>query len=475
MIVRQSISIVTLQISIVLLLMGCNTNKRKSPTSENSTQTSEKQPTATTASAKQLFTEHCKGCHGQAANDFVAHDWKYGNSKEEIYNSISNGMPENGMPAYDKTFTTTEIEQLTAYIIEDLEQEAAVVPQPVTKSPDVELETVVTNREIPWAIEVTADGTIYFTERQGTLSYIPPGGQAIAVSGVPQVLNERQGGLLDLKLHPDFAANKQLFLSYSKPGTNGLATTAVCSATLEGNALTNVTDIFVAKPYYKTQHHYGSRLAFDKAGLLYITVGDRGNRDVFPQSLENGCGKVHRITITGEVPADNPFYKQANAVKSVWSYGHRNPQGLVYDQADNSLWEHEHGPKGGDEINLIQKGLNYGWPVITYGVNYSGFPITKLKEKEGLEQPVSHWTPSIAPSGMDLVNDKRYGNWEGCLLSGSLKFDYISKVTLKARKHVSEDKIFEGIGRVREIEMGDDGFLYIGVENPGRILKVIAN
>ncbi len=470
------ISIRIFQFSILLLVFSCNNNKVNSPVNtprHNSSPTTPKQPASQTATtAKTLFSEHCQGCHGQTSNDFVNHQWKYGNSQKQIIASITNGTPENGMPAYNKTFTTKEIELLADYILNDIENQQTATTS-IAKTPDVKLETIATGLQIPWAIEVTADGTIFFTERQGTLSYIKPGGRPISVSGIPEVRNKRQGGMLDLKLHPDFNTNKQLFLSYSKPGAKGLATTAVASATLEGNTLTNLKDIFIAQPYHQTQHHYGSRIAFDKDGFLYVTVGDRGNRSVFPQSLENGCGKVHRITTTGEIPKDNPFYNQSGAVKSIWSYGHRNPQGMVYREAENELWEHEHGPKGGDEINLIKKGLNYGWPVITYGVNYSGIPITNRTEKEGMEQPVSHWTPSIAPSGMDFVTHKRYGNWKGSLLSGSLKFDYISKITLEENKVKAEEKVFEGIGRVREIEMGDDGYLYIGVENPGRIIKVV--
>lgn len=463
--------------TLIAFIFGCNNNKVNNtpttPPKQNTNPTSNQQPeTKQPVTAKQLFTEHCQGCHGQESNDFIQHDWKYGNSKQEIIQSINNGMVENGMPAYNETFTPTEVEKLADYILNDIKQQPPETKPIVSKTPNTKLITVATDLQIPWAIEVTKDGTIYFTERQGTFNYIPPGGQPIRVSGVPEVVNKRQGGMLDVKLHPKFSENKQVFLSYSKPGDRGKSTTAVTRATLQGSSLTDMKDIFIALPYHQTQHHYGSRMAFDKDGYLFITVGDRGNRSVFPQTLDNGCGKVHRINDDGTIPTDNPFYNTPGAIQSIWSYGHRNPQGMVYDAVNQSLLEHEHGPKGGDEVNLVQKGLNYGWPVITYGVNYSGIPITKHTEKQGMQQPITHWTPSIAPSGMDLVTGNRYGNWEGSLLSGSLKFDFISKIVLKDNKLISEEKVFEGIGRLREIEMGDDGFLYIGVENPGRIIKV---
>ena len=213
-------------------------------------------------------------------------------------------------------------------------------------------------------------------------------------------------------------------------------------------------------------------MIFDKDGYLFITIGDRARRDEHPQSLTNSCGKIHRLHDDGRIPNDNPFVDQPSAIPCIWSYGHRNPQGLIYNVSTDEIWETEHGPRGGDELNLIHKGLNYGWPIISYGLNYNGTTFTQITEKGGMEQPSLYWTPSIAPSGMALVTGSNYGAWEGNILAGSLRFNYVSRVAIEGGKVTGEERVLEGIGRVRAVEMGQDGYLYISVESPGRILKV---
>ena len=215
-----------------------------------------------------------------------------------------------------------------------------------------------------------------------------------------------------------------------------------------------------------------SKLAFDKKGHLYFGIGDRGQHFDFPQKLDNHNGKIHRINDDGSIPADNPFVKTPGAMPSIYSYGHRNPQGTAIHPVTGELWVSEHGPRGGDELNLIIPGHNYGWPVISYGINYDGTVLTELTEKEGLEQPVSYWTPSIAPCGMTFITGDRYSKWKDNLLVGSLRFQYLERVVLNGHSVMHREKLLEGIGRVRNVVIGPDGLIYVAIENPGKILRL---
>ena len=205
---------------------------------------------------------------------------------------------------------------------------------------------------------------------------------------------------------------------------------------------------------------------------MYFSIGDRGNRDENPQNIERDCGKIYRIHPNGDIPLDNPFVQETTAKQAIFSYGHRNPQGMVTNPWTGKIWTHEHGPKGGDEINIIKKGRNYGWPVISYGVNYSGTKFTDITEKEGMEQPLHYWTPSIAPSGMEFISSDLYGDWKGNLLLGSLKFQYLNMCYMKDEKVIKEERLLDGIGRVRSVNQGPDGYIYAGVENLG-IVKLL--
>jgi glucose/arabinose dehydrogenase len=231
-------------------------------------------------------------------------------------------------------------------------------------------------------------------------------------------------------------------------------------------------EVFVGVPYTTTKHHYGSRLVFDKKGYLFISMGERGQEKIFPQDIKTSPGKIHRVNDDGTIPADNPFVKDATANASVYTYGNRNPQGMTMDPATGMIWETEHGPRGGDELNLIKAGVNYGWPVISYGINYDGKPITPISKKEGMEQPVNYWIPSIAPSGLTFVTGSKYPAWKGSLLVGSLRFNYVNRVTMQNNKVVGQEKILLNIGRTRNVEMGRDGYLYVGIENPGTVFRI---
>jgi glucose/arabinose dehydrogenase len=283
------------------------------------------------------------------------------------------------------------------------------------------------------------------------------------------------GGLTDLKRQPDYAKNGFLYDTYSYigDGYKNTGNTAIIRAQLRGNLLTDITPIYKGTPAVKASHHYGCKMEFDKEGYLYFSIGDRGNHDVFPQTLNNSNGKIHRIHDDGTIPADNPFVTVENAEKSVYSYGHRNPQGIAMHPVTGEIWESEHGPRGGDEINLIKKGVNYGWPVISFGINYNGTILTPDTAKVGMEQPVAYYIPSIAPCGMTFLTGNKYAGWENSLLIGSLRFEYLERVEIENGKVVNHERLIEGIGRVRNVKVSPDGYIYVGVENPGRILKLI--
>ena len=213
-------------------------------------------------------------------------------------------------------------------------------------------------------------------------------------------------------------------------------------------------------------------MAFDPEGYLYFSVGDRGNRDENPQNLDNHCGKVHRLNADGSIPDDNPFVNQEGAMPSIYSYGHRNPQGLAIHPTTGKVWTHEHGPRGGDEVNVIRKGDNYGWPVISYGLNYDGTTFTQKTEQEGMEQPLHYWVPSIAPCGAAFVTGDRYPDWTGDFLVGSLRYEYLNRCQIENESITDEELLMENLGRLRSVAMGPDGYIYVGVEEPGAVYRL---
>ncbi|QTE22727.1 PQQ-dependent sugar dehydrogenase [Polaribacter cellanae] len=328
-------------------------------------------------------------------------------------------------------------------------------------------EIVVADLSIPWGFTFLPDNSILITEKEGQLIHFKKG-KKTEIKGMPKVTLRGQGGLMDIELHPNFKKNNRIYFTYaSSEGEGKGANTTLMSAELKNNKLINKKVLYKAIPNTRKGQHFGSRIVFDKQNYVYFSVGDRGNRDKNPQDITRDGGKIYRLNDDGTIPKDNPFVNEENAKKAIFSYGHRNPQGMEINPFTNEIWSHEHGPKGGDEINIIKKGKNYGWPVISYGVNYSGTKFTEITKKEGMEQPLHYWTPSIAPSGMAFVNSDKYLKWKGNLLVGSLKFQYITVCALKNGKVIKEEKILEELGRVRSIEQGKDGYLYAGIEGVG--------
>lgn len=430
------------------------------------------------------YKNYCAGCHGEKMDMFVDRDWKHGNKKEDLFKSIKFGLENEGMPAFGESMTDKEINGLADYILTGIKNvnkftsnERPVSDIFKTEAMTIKLELVAKGMDVPWAIAFLPEKEMLVTERSGKLYRVKADQSLETISGAPEVLARGQGGLLDVVLDPDFTKNNLIYLSYSKFKNEGgtmLATTAIMRAKLQGNSLVEQKDIFVALPYARTQHHYGSRMQFGKDGYLYFSVGERGNEKVNPQQIkENDLGKIHRIKSDGSIPADNPFVKTAGAEASIYSYGHRNPQGLTMNPVTGEIWDNEHGPRGGDEINMIKPGKNYGWPIITYGINYNGKPMSNLTAKEGMEQPVHYWIPSIGPSGIAFVTGTQYKGWEGNVLSGSLRFQFLERSVLKDDKVVKEEILFKNIGRVRDVRMAPDGFIYIAVESPGRIYKLV--
>jgi aldose sugar dehydrogenase len=328
--------------------------------------------------------------------------------------------------------------------------------------------------ENPWGLAFLPDGRLLVTERPGRLRIVATDGRlSEPLANVPEVLDEGQGGLLDVALDPDFSANGLVYLSYSEPAEDG-AGTAVARGRLGEGGLENVEVIFRQEPKVQGDNHFGSRLVFASDGTLFVTMGDRYAYRDEAQNAANHLGKIVHINRDGSVPADNPFVGRDDAKPEIWSLGHRNVQGATLDPATGQLWTAEHGARGGDEINRPEAGKNYGWPVITYGVDYSGERIGEGTEKPGMEQPVHYWDPSIAPSGMTFYTGDAFPDWRGDLFVGSLKFGYLARLDVKDGKIVGEERLLEDVGqRIRDVRQGPDGNLYLLTdEDEGAVLKL---
>ena len=335
------------------------------------------------------------------------------------------------------------------------------------------IDTITTELINPWGLAFLPDGRILVTERQGSIRVIANGKmQPEPLEGVPAVFAQGQGGLLDIQLHPDYSQNGWIYLTYSKPGQDTTSATTLARAKIEGNKLVELSELFIAKPWLNSDYHYGSRIAFDGEGHLFMTSGERGQRDS-AQTLTNHFGKVIRLNDDGSVPKDNPFLNTPGALPEIWSYGHRNPQGLLFDQETRQLWDTEHGPMGGDELNLVLPGKNYGWPVISYGINYDSTIITELTAKEGMEQPVRYWKPSIATCGLMKVEGDRYPGWIGNYMVGALAQMHVARVEISDGKYLGEERLLEKAGRVRCVAQDPKGNIYVATEGPGSLLRLV--
>lgn len=333
---------------------------------------------------------------------------------------------------------------------------------------------VVDNLSNPWGMTWLPDGSMLITEKRGEILHIKNGVKT-NIENVPEVYVRGQGGLMDIEIHPNYKENPWIYFTYASPEGEGKGGhTKLSRAMLLEGKLINIQHLYKASPNSTSGQHFGSRIEFDNEGYLYFSIGERGDRDRNPQDITRDGGKIYRLYDDGKIPVTNPFVNEMGAKPAIFTYGNRNPQGMAKHPETGEIWMHEHGPKGGDEINIVKKRANYGWPVISYGVNYSGTKFTEETERPGMEQPVYYWVPSIAPCGMAFVTGDTYPEWKGHLLVGSLKFNYVELVKLKGNKVIGREKIAEGIGRVRNVKQGPDGFIYVAVEGDG-IYKILPN
>jgi len=344
-----------------------------------------------------------------------------------------------------------------------------------TEHGPVRLVTVAEGLEHPWGMAFLPDGRVLVTEKPGRLRIVTAQGKVgAALRGVPAVDADGQGGLLDLALDPDFDTNRFVYVSYAEPrqGGNG---TAVARGRLGDDGLSDVQVIFRQQPTVESHHHFGSRLVFARDGRLFVTLGERNSARAQAQALDSHLGKVVRIERDGRVPADNPFVGRPGALPEIWSYGHRNVQGVALHPETGELWTNEHGSKGGDELNRTLAGRNYGWPVVSYGVEYSGAKISDSPTAPGIEPPVHYWVPSIATSGLLFYTGDRFPNWKGNAFVGGLKSQQLVRLALTGNEVVHEESLLRGVvnQRVRDVEQGRDGFIYLLTdEDNGRLLRI---
>ncbi|MCH8566679.1 MAG: PQQ-dependent sugar dehydrogenase [Balneolales bacterium] len=339
------------------------------------------------------------------------------------------------------------------------------------------LQVVAEGLENPWGAAFLPDGTILITERDtGKIRIIKNGElQSGSLNGVPEVNNRNQGGLLDIAIHPDFQNNQLVYFAYSRPVSGNNTTTALARARLNDMNLEDKEIIFEGGPESNRPFHYGNRIVFDNDGYLFFAIGDRGDMSL-AQDLSNHAGKTFRLYDDGRIPSDNPFTAHSNAQPEIFSFGNRNIQGMTMHPGTGEIWSNEHGPRGGDEINIIRSGNNYGWPKITHGVNYNGSIITPDTAAPGMEQPFHHWTPSIAVSGMAIIyNNEHYPRWHNSVFNGALAGQHLNRVVISGDtpSFVKEERLLSGIGRIREVLVAPDGYLYILEESNGRLIRIL--
>ena len=377
------------------------------------------------------------------------------------------GCGENGKPSIEEDeIVMTETDTSAS------QQEPVTIAEDRVTNADYEYEMVVPGLQIAWGMSFLPDGSMLITEKSGELIHFK-NGKKQQVSGAPTVYNRGQGGFLDVRLDPNYESNGWIYFTYASPEGEGEGgNTAIMRAKLENNQLTNKEVLYKASPNTTKGQHFGSRIAFDNKGYLYFSAGERGNRDENPQDITRDNGKVYRLNADGSIPSDNPFVGQKNAKEAIYSYGHRNPQGMIFNPETNEIWVHEHGPQGGDEINVVKRGKNYGWPEVTFGENYNGTPITDRTTAPQFESPIYYWLPSIAPSGFTYVTSDKYPDLKGDLLVGSLKFQYLEHLSLNGKTVTARERLLKGIGRVRDVVQGPDGFIYVSVEGKG-IVKLL--
>jgi glucose/arabinose dehydrogenase len=444
-----------------------------------------------TGTVAERYAQLCASCHGAElqggqAPSMLDDVWVAGGDDESIARSIRNGFPEKGMPTWSAALPEKEIRAMVIFIREKRAEAQRNKTQFVKPAESVaaqselhafKLDTWVGGLGEPWGLAFLPGNKALVTEKKGALYLIENGKRVpAAIKGVPAVDKEGQAGLFDVVPHPDYAKNGWIYFAYSDPqnGADGkpVSLTRIMRAKLRDGALVEQQTIFQGPlEYYRPAGgvHFGGRIAFDGKGYVYFTIGERGDgRNA--QDLARPTGKVHRVFDDGRVPDDNPFAKQSGADRTIWSYGHRNPQGLAFDPVSGNLFDAEHGPRGGDELNLVRPGRNYGWPVITYGMNYDGTAMTDITAKDGMEQPVTYWVPSLAVCGINFYTGDLFPKWKNHLFLASLAAEELRRIEIKDGKVVKQETLFKSLGRIRYVIGGPDGALYVLL--PDRIARI---
>jgi len=459
-------------------------------------------PEQARTSVSRLYAEACAKCHGAngeggggGTRTLLTADLFDQKHDKPFFDAIKNGVPDMGMEAYGQTLSDPEIWGLVVHIREKQAQwlrretgSPRVVDGVIrAKDHSYRVETVVDTDQglrTPWAIGWLPEGRMLVTNRPGGLTVIRNGKRVSEVAGLPAVAEIGQGGFMEVAPHPDYARNGWIYLGYTEPastGRGGQTKIVRGKITWRGDTGTwgSQQTIFQAAPdtYTGAGVHFGTRVVFDGKGNIFFSIGDRGNQNL-AQDLTKPNGKIFRVKEDGSIPADNPFvsadWKAKGALPQIWSYGHRNPQGLVIDDEGN-LWDTEHGPRGGDELNLSRKGENYGWPLVAFSINYNDSPFSTPwpTADQKITMPAFRWLPSIGACGMDKVSAKAFPKWKGDLLAGGLSGQNVDRIRVKDGKLVEREELIHGMGRVREVRVGPDGAIYVALNQPDKIIRLV--
>lgn len=439
----------------------------------------------------EVYQTHCASCHGAKFEGGLGGSledgiWKHGESDQAIMNTIRDGLPELGMVGYGDVLSTDTLRALVVLIREQETRTHArgkAFPQPQentvtsTQYHDYQLETIAEGLSTPWSLVFLPDGKYLVTERSGNLRIIEQDGTVKPpIQGVPQVIAHGQGGLLEVALHPSYKENGWIYLAFSdgtREGGKIAALTKVVRGRIQHQRWVDQETIWQGESehYGSSGVHFGSRIVFIE-GMLFFVIGERGGWHK-AQDLSLPHGKIMRLHDDGRIPEDNPFVNTPNALPEIWSYGHRNPQGLVLHPENGSLYSTEHGPRGGDELNRILRGRNYGWPLVTHGMNYNGTPIQGSRtEAPGMESPLLHWTPSIAVCGLDVARGTAFPKWKGDLFAGGLRSEEVRRIRLENDQVIEQELIVKGIGRIRDVRFDQEGYLYLILNDPGKLVRL---
>ncbi len=434
----------------------------------------------------ELYQMHCAVCHGSdfrggAAGSLLIDQWEsIEQTDQALADYIRDGNLEKGMPAYGEVMNAQEIRSLVVFLNEIRSDAVTSVKQtPLKENLELEaenyrfiVEPVADGLEIPWALAFDATGKGLVTERPGRLRWLVDGKLSEPIQGIPESLHLGQGGMMDVAFHPDYEKNGWIYLVFTEGISGNRGMTSVVRGRIDGLMWKDQEMIYRTDDEHFTTSrvHFGSRIVF-RDGYLWFSIGDRGAQNTAQNTLLPN-GNIHRLHDDGRVPTDNPFADSEEGLPTIWSWGHRNPQGLVFHPTTGELWSAEHGPRGGDEVNLIQKGGNYGWPVVTHGINYNGTPITEHISKPGMVDPVRQWTPSISICAIDFYTGTDFPGWKNNLFVSGLRSEELWRLSLEDGKVVDEEIVLKGLGRVRDVTMGRDGLLYLVLNSPDSIVRL---